>query len=47
MMCDVVPKTATAPRLATLDKIVEEIRGGLSRRGMYAFIKLRRLLALV
>ena len=32
-------------RLATVDKVLEEIRGGLSRRGVYAFIKLRRLLA--
>ena len=39
------PFSTTKKRLATVDKVLEEIRGGLSRRGVYAFIKLRRLLA--
>ena len=39
------PPSSKKKRLATVDKVLEEIRGGLSRRGVYAFIKLRRLLA--
>ena len=46
MVSHTVKKSAanSNQRNLTVDKVVEEIRGGLMRRGVYAFIKLRRLL---
>ena len=46
MVCTTTPKSASnsAMNQGTVEKVLEEIKGGLMRRGAYALIKLRRLL---
>ena len=45
-MCSTFPKSAALSNLrqVSVEKVLEEIKGGLMRRGIHAFIKLRRLL---
>jgi protein-tyrosine phosphatase len=46
MMCATNPCSAAESNMnrRTVEKVLEEIKGGLMRRGIHAFIKLRRLL---